>query len=149
MTTIVDGVKLDFSDVLFVPQRSTWNTPQHRAVVPLDRTFTFKHYKHVIECTPIIAANMDVIGTFEMADALGDLNCMTALHKFYTADQLKAFYNEPGLGYRTQYAFYSMGITDTDFEKFDSVYQHSQPKLLCIDVANGYTEKFIAYVSKI
>ena len=149
VTTIVNDIKLDFSDVLFVPQRSTWNTPQHRSEVSLVREFTFKHYKgpSPFICTPIIAANMDSTGTMEMADALWKSQCLTALHKFYTLDQLRAFYTQNPERLRT--SFYSMGITESDRKKFDELYRTHQPTLICIDVANGYTEKFVDYVSNL
>jgi GMP reductase len=147
VTTLVNDIKLDFSDVLFVPQRSTWNTPQHRSEVNLVRRFTFKHYQgpNPFECIPIIAANMDSTGTLAMADALKKQNGLTALHKFYSLDQLRAFYTENPE--RLQACFYSMGITESDRKKFEQLYQTHKPTLICVDVANGYTEKFVEYVT--
>jgi len=150
MTMIVNDVKLDFSDVLFVPQRSTWNTPQNRSAVNLERSFRFKHATGVGTWTtiPIIAANMDVVGTFEMADALGSYKMMTALHKFYSEEQLVQFF-ERG----RDYAFYSMGISDEEWKKFARVQQQmtrqgTPLRFVCIDVANGYTEKFVDYIKR-
>ena len=146
MTMILNDTKLDFSDVLFVPQRSTWDTPQHRADVNLDRLFKFKHadLNAHWEIVPIIAANMDVVGTFEMADALWKSGCLTALHKFYTPEQLIDFYSE--IPARSWYAFYSMGTGMQEFGKMKEVSDKVDIKLICIDVANGYTEKFISCV---
>jgi GMP reductase len=150
MTMILNDTKLDFSDVLFVPQRSTWDTPQHRSAVDLKRQFKFKHSKLELNCIPIIAANMDVVGTMNMAETLAEHGMLTALHKFYTQEQLLRFYQEAGT---EKYAFYSMGISDEDYAKFERTYMNfdmnGKLPMICIDVANGYTEKFVSYVKKI
>ena len=150
MTMISNEVKLDFSDVLFVPQRSTWDTPQHRAHVDLKRNFKFKHATNVgLNCIPIIAANMDMVGTMKMAETLAEHQMLTALHKFYSPTELFDFFTT----YSAGHTFYSMGISDDDYSKFNDIWNHlmvnNRPRLICIDVANGYTEKFIEYVKKI
>jgi GMP reductase len=152
MTMINNDVKLDFSDVLFVPQRSTWDTPQNRSAVNLKRIFTFKHAQVQLECIPIIAANMDTTGTMNMAETLSELGLLTALHKFYKKEDLvKFFYQQPIVG---NYTFYSMGISDEDWKKLDGVTSaytntDNQIKMVCIDVANGYTEKFVEVIQKV
>lgn len=73
-------VKLDFKDVLFRPKRSTLRS---RAEVDLDRTYTFRNSKQTWTGVPIMAANMDTTGTFEMAAVLSRHRVFTALHKFY------------------------------------------------------------------
>ncbi len=152
MTMIMNEIKLDFGDVLFVPQRSTWDTPQNRSAVNLKRVFTFKHASIELECIPIIAANMDTTGTMNMAETLTEHNMLTALHKFYDRKELIKFFSEqPLVGNHT---FYSMGISDEDYEKFCRVVSlldggYGFPKMICIDVANGYTEKFVEVIQKI
>ena len=64
MPHIVNDVKLDFKDVLIKPKRSTL---QSRSQVSLDREYTFKWSSKKWNGIPIIAANMDTTGTFEMA----------------------------------------------------------------------------------
>jgi GMP reductase len=69
-------MKLDFADVLIRPKRSALPS---RAKVEIDREF--KHSQHKYRGIPIIAANMDTIGTFEMARALSPFGLSVALHK--------------------------------------------------------------------
>jgi IMP dehydrogenase/GMP reductase len=152
MTMINNDVKLDFNDVLFVPQRSTWDTPQNRSAVNLKRVFTFKHASIELECIPIIAANMDTTGTMNMAETLTEQSMLTALHKFYSKEELKKFFNNKMVS--RNYVFYSMGISDLDYDKFLAVWGgvdtiDDQPRLICIDVANGYTEKFVEFIHKV
>ena len=101
---------------------------------------------------PIVAANMDTIGTFEMARALEPYELSTALHKHYRVDDYVAFFR--GLA-RKSAAFYSMGIARADEEKFHKVMAESGAgeaaaiRYVCIDVANGYTESFVRFVAKV
>jgi GMP reductase len=64
MPRIDNDIKLDFKDVLIRPKRSTLKS---RADVDLTREFLFRHSKKTYEGIPIIASNMDTVGTFEMA----------------------------------------------------------------------------------
>ncbi len=64
MPRIDNDIKLDFKDVLIRPKRSTLKS---RADVDLTRQFLFRHSKKTYEGIPIIASNMDTVGTFEMA----------------------------------------------------------------------------------
>ena len=64
---IEEDLKLGFKDVLFRPKRSTLNS---RAQVDLNREFRFLHGKGTWQGVPIMAANMDTVGTFAMARAL-------------------------------------------------------------------------------
>jgi len=73
-------VKLDFADVLIRPKRSALPS---RAQVEIYREFTFKHSKHKYRGVPIVAANMDTVGTFDMARALIPFGLSVALHKHY------------------------------------------------------------------
>jgi GMP reductase len=156
MTTIVEDVKLDFSDVLLMPKRSTLDS---RSKVDINRSFKFKHSSVEYEGTPIIAANMDTTGTFEMAKAFKPYNMAVALHKFYTAKALIEYFSSSE---RNDNTFYAMGITDSDLDKFRTVYSATKPsgflsnqdimrpiKYLCIDVANGYSRKFVNFVEKV
>src|SRR5580765_7016326 len=146
---IENEVKLDFKDVLIRPKRSTLST---RSNVDVSREFHFRHTQTDYHGVPIIAANMDTIGTFEMARALDAHLLSTALHKHYPADELIAFFK--GLE-RKSAAFYSMGIGSADEEKFDRVMKatgtgtDAAVRYLCIDVANGYTESFVRLVAKV
>jgi len=143
---IKEDIKLDFSDVLIEPKRSTLKS---RKDVNLIREFKpSKHSNSIISGVPIIAANMDTVGTFEMARVLAESKCFTALHKHYSNDELNSFFNE---SYEhVKYCFYSMGIGDTEYAKLkDYMNRFLCPKMICIDVANGYSTTFEDFVRKI
>jgi GMP reductase len=143
---IESDVKLDFKDVLLRPKRSTLGS---RANVDLDRLYSFRHARLEMPVVPVIAANMDTVGTFEMARALAKHKILTAIHKHYPVDELIAFFGQEGDGAH-HYAFYSLGILDHDLQKFDEVWGRTGGGIrwVCIDVANGYTEAFIAFVRR-
>lgn len=146
---IEESVKLDFKDVLIRPKRSTLTS---RSDVDISRKFIFHHSKKTYQGIPIIAANMDATGTFEMAHALGKHGLSTALHKHYSQEQLLEFFQSlPASGLPASSVFYSMGITQADYEKFHSVMEQCGKRIeyVCIDVANGYTESFINFVKKV
>src|SRR5271170_8353630 len=136
---IETDVKLDFKDVLIRPKRSTLNT---RSAVDVDRAFRFLHTGSEWKGFPLIAANMDVTGTMAMARALGRHGALTALHKHYPESQLAEFFaNDAG-----EHAFFSLGTTAADLEKLAAVRKRAQVRFLCLDVANGYSEKFLETV---
>ncbi|MET3119042.1 GMP reductase [Undibacterium sp. GrIS 1.8] len=142
---IEETLKLDFKDVLIRPKRSTLTS---RSQVELQREFIFHHSQKKYQGIPIIAANMDSTGTLEMANALGQHQLSVALHKHYDEDTLVNYFT--GLEKKST-AFYSMGITQSDFEKFTAVMTRAKNAIeyVCIDVANGYTEGFIHFVKKV
>jgi GMP reductase len=151
---IDQDLKLDYKDVLIRPKRSTLGS---RKEVDLFRRFKFRNYKpafehenwedHHYDGIPIMAANMDGVGTFAMADALAHQGLFTCLVKTYSEQELIDFFNADEY-YRTQRVAYSMGITDDDFTKFSNVYSETKTniKYVCIDVANGYSERFVHYI---
>ena len=155
---IENDIKLDYSNVLIRPKRSTLES---RSEVDLDRTFKFVNYSpsypystspHDFEGIPIIAANMDGVGTFKMADVLAEQGIMTCLVKTYDAMELVSFFDvdEHDTNWRTDHVAMSIGITENDINKFRSVYEMTDGKLkyVCIDVANGYTERFVDFVNE-
>jgi GMP reductase len=138
-------VKLDFKDVLIRPKRSTLTS---RSDVDISREFTFKHAGIVYRGIPIIAANMDATGTLEIARVLDRFGLSTALHKHYPVDQMVDYFR---MLERKSAAFYSMGITKADEEKFRRVKDACGDALqyVCIDVANGYHENFATFVQRV
>lgn len=138
---IIEDTKLDYSDVLIVPKRSTIST---RSIVKLERTFHFRSGNSWYGI-PIIAANMDGIGTFAMDRKLNSMHCMTAVTKHYKDVELIDHFKE-----NLTSSIYSLGISSEDLNKFDNVYLMSRNKHMkvCIDVANGYTEQFVEFVKK-
>jgi GMP reductase len=138
-------VKLDFKDVLIRPKRSTLTS---RSDVDITREFVFRHAGVKYHGIPIIASNMDTTGTFEMAHALDAFRLSTALHKHYSVDECIRFFRSLE---RKSAAFYSMGITKADEEKFKRVVDAAGDAVgyVCIDVANGYHENFGTFVTRI
>jgi GMP reductase len=138
-------VKLDYKDVLIRPKRSTLTS---RSDVDITRDFVFRHAGVKYHGIPIIASNMDTTGTFEMARALDTFRLSTALHKHYGVDECVAFFR---CLERKSAAFYSMGITKADEEKFRRVFDAAGDSVqyVCIDVANGYHENFVTFVTRI
>jgi GMP reductase len=142
---IEQDLKLDFKDVLLRPKRSTLTS---RSEVDISRDFVFLHSQRTYHGIPIIAANMDSTGTFQMARALARHQLSVALHKHYGEAELLAFFAEqpaiPG-------SFYSMGITQPDFDKFCRVMKKAGGMIenVCVDVANGYTKSFIGFIHKL
>lgn len=147
---IEDGTKLDFKDVLIRPKRSTLSS---RKEVDISREFKFRWSKKAFKGVPIIAANMDGVGTFDMAKAfIKDGNGLSvALHKHYTLEELTAFFSKHG----GESVWYSIGMVKDDEAKLKEFLKSKQQKSgkgiekLCIDVANGYSEHFIDFVKRI
>ena len=155
---IENDTKLDYKNVLIRPKRSTLES---RSEVDLDRKFKFVNYRpsypastspYDYEGIPIIAANMDGVGTFKMADVLAEQGIMTCLVKTYDVMELVDFFDmdEHDTNWRTEHVAMSIGITEKDINKFRSVYEMTDGKLkyVCIDVANGYTERFVDFVKE-
>jgi GMP reductase len=141
---IDNEIRLDFKDVLIRPKRSTLTS---RSEVDITREYIFKHSGRKYHGIPIIAANMDTTGTMEMAHAFAPHKLSVALHKHYHDDTLAEFFKslkEPAN------AFYSMGITKADKDKFERIMQRAKEHIayVCIDVANGYTENFVTFCRK-
>jgi len=151
-------IKLDFKDVLIRPKRSTLTT---RKEVDLSRKFSFvnakldipyKGHELIPEYSgiPIMASNMDGVGTMEVADCLIPHGMFTCLTKIYSENQLEKFFiSEENKGGRSDYVAMSIGITEEDRSKFSNVYNKVGQKLryVCIDVANGYTERFCNFIA--
>jgi len=131
--------KLDYADVLIRPKRSTLSS---RKEVTLERGFKFPHTKKVWSGVPIIAANMDGVGTISMAKALKKERLLTALHKYHKLADLGEV--------DKKHTFITIGIheEDKDFLK-KYIKKYGEPHLLCIDVANGYTERFVGFVKEV
>lgn len=138
-------IKLGFKDVMIRPKRSTLKS---RSQVSLERTFSFRNSGHKWTGVPIIAANMDTVGTFEMAKALSKEKIVTAIHKHYSLEEWDHFLkNESDEIY--QYIALSSGTGKSDEEKIKKIInQHPKIQFVCIDVANGYTEHFVDFVTK-
>ena len=144
MAKIQEEVKLDFKDVLIRPKRSTLKS---RSQVTLERNIKMKHSGRELNCVPIIAANMDTVGTFEMAVALAKHKMLCAVHKHYSVDQWSAFVKAHAEV--VPFLAVSSGISEDDFAKLGAIIK-ACPSIttICLDVANGYSEHFVNFVRK-
>ena len=140
MQKIINEIKLDFDDVLIRPKRSVLKS---RSEVDLHRSFRFVHSPRELSCVPIVAANMDTVGTINMAQSLSAHKAITCLHKHYDEDVLVNLFVK-----RTDHIWYSTGTSKKDIEKLERVFKTVElsggyiPNV-CLDVANGYTEQFV------
>lgn len=142
---IEEDLKLGFKDVLIRPKRSTLKS---RSDVELERQFTFKHSGQSWSGVPIIAANMDTVGTFSMASALASFDILTAVHKHYSVEEWQAFINNSSADV-LKHVMVSTGTSDADFEKTKQILDLNPAlNFVCIDVANGYSEHFVQFVAK-
>lgn len=139
---IENDPKLDFADVLIRPKRSTMSS---RANVDITRAIPFRHAKAGWSGFPLIAANMDVTGTMPMARALARFDACVALHKYHSAEDLVAFLREP----ESRNSFYTIGTNEADHAKFEKVRRQVPVPMICLDVANGYTEAFVDMVRRV
>ena len=131
---IETDIKLDFSDVLLKPKRSSL---QSRKDVVLRRKFKFKYANNEWEGIPIMASNLDSTGTLEMNNTLSKMEMLTCLHKFYKEEDIDDSINN-------EFIIPSIGIKHSDkyLAKVNS-------KFICIDVANGYCEYFVEFIKEI
>ena len=136
---IEEDTKLDFSDVLIRPKRSVLSS---RSEVNLIRQIKFVNGISW-EGVPIIAANMDTIGTYEVYKVLSEHKIITALHKFYTLEDYKNMNLDPN------YFMVSTGITDNDFNRVTEIIDSIDVKFICVDVANGYMQKLVDFCKNI
>ena len=147
---VEEDVKLDFCDVLIRPKRSTLNS---RSEVSMSRTFKFSLPNGLMQWTgvPIVASNMDTIGNWEIASELASFDALTALHKYYSIDEWKQA--NILAGNLSNNIVYTMGMGKDNFAEIDKAQQiinlYPSIRFICIDVANGYTEKFVKYVSTV
>ena len=136
-------LKLGFKDVLIRPKRSNLKS---RAQVVLERNFTFLHSRRSWTGVPIIAANMDSIGTFEVAEVLAEHGMLTAIHKHSPLEAWSSFLKGCDDSIYSR-IMVSTGMSRDDFAKVGKILEaHPQLEFICIDVANGYAQTFVEFV---
>ncbi len=156
---IIHDLKLDFNDVLIKPKRSKTAS---RSLVELETSYKFLNARNAREKDrppgplfargwagiPIMASNMDSIGTISMAKAFNKHNMMCCLHKHHSIEDLVDFF-------KTSFStasntFYTLGIKNCDFAKLaDVAHKGAILRNICVDVANGYTEHFQGKVKEV
>ena len=135
------NIKLDFKDVLIRPKPSTLESRSQVSLVS-----NILKDRLGIETNGIIAANMDGVGTIEVAQVLKKHGAMTALHKHYDLDTLIEYFSSA----ESSHSFYSMGISEQDINKFNAFIAEvspTHPLKVCVDVANGYMKSFSEFLT--
>lgn len=133
---IQDEVLLDFDDVLIKPKRSV---AASRASVKIEREFYFYHSERKWSGLPICASNMAATGTMKMTRALEQFGAITCLHKFHKEYEYTS--------YNSDYTWISTGMEHSD--TLNNVPEKKRGHInLCVDVANGYTDKFADAVKR-
>ena len=169
---VEDGIKLDYSDVLIRPKRSSLHS---RKDVSLVRDFSFRHASFMHSCIPVWSANMDTTGTFEVAKAFQNMMfdsenhqdggvANVAIHKHYSIDDWKTVCYDgetesdanllPEFPLRADNMAFSCGMSKNDFSRLREVLNlnaHTDLglKYVCLDVANGYNQSFVEYVKSV
>ena len=137
---IEQDIKLDFSDVLIRPKRSTLES---RNDINLEREFKFPHSNQIWKGIPIIASNMDTVGTLDMYHSLRKYNMLTCFHKFLNIND---YPDNDDNNY-----IVSIGIRDEDIGKLCNLYQKFPKKcnIICIDIANGYIQRLVNFCQQV
>ena len=131
---IEDDIKLDYSDVLIRPKRSTMNS---RSDVSMKRTHTFLHSKKSWTGIPIMSANMDTVGTPAMHSILSKFDMITCPAKHYLKNNITSFNSG------NKNICWFGGINDTD------LLSKQTSDFIGLDVANGYTIRFVDAVKEL
>lgn len=139
---IESDIKLDFSDVLIRPKRTTMSS---RSEVDLERNFKFPHSGENWKGIPIISANMDTTGTFEVYNVLKNYKMMTCLNKFYKKNDYEQYHSNLD----KDFFMISTGISDNDFVNLCEIMSYTSAKWICIDVANGYMQQVVDFCKKV
>jgi GMP reductase len=134
--------KLDFDDVLIRPKRS--EAPS-RSDVDLEREYRFLNSACTWRGVPLVASNMDTVGTLEMARAFGP-DMLTCLHKYHSESQLGDFLQDDS---QREHAFVTIGIRDDDFDQLARLVRRTEVRYVCVDAANGYTKYFVDRVKRV
>lgn len=135
-------VKLDYKDVLIRPKRSTLRS---RKQVSLMRKYTFRHSGKQWEGIPIMAANMDGVGTFGMHQALAKHNLFVCAVKHYSEED----WNQVATCIDHDRIAISTGTGMQDWERVQKIITKHRLSWICIDIANGYSEHFVDFIARV
>jgi GMP reductase len=148
---ILEGISLDYDDVLIRPQRSTLKS---RSEVNLKRAFYFYHSPRTWTGIPIFCSNMSSIAGKNMALSLSSHKICTALHKYHSVEELIDIFlggevesnDREILRKRYDYIWISIGKSIDDVIKLKEFVNKTghQPNI-CIDVPNGQMDCFVDF----
>ena len=135
---IDNEIKLYYKDVLIRPKRSMLKS---RKDVDLKRTYKFRNSGKTWKGIPVMASNMDGVGTFEMAYTLSRLDLFTCLTKHHSPkDWHNCFMGNPNI------CAVSVGTNREEYKKAKEILISNDLSWICIDIANGYSEHFVDFV---
>ena len=147
---IEDDIKLDYSDVLIRPKRSTLTS---RFDVEMEREYTFCHSKKQWKGVPIIASNMDTTGTFKMHEALRKHSMITCIARHHNKDidTWLAYDNWNKYKMKQDYLHSCVmsGISEKEIDEIVNISEKIPVQFVGLDVANGYTINFVDSVKKL
>lgn len=140
---IEEDLKLDYQDVLIKPKRSTLGS---RADVEIERTFRFRTGDRSF--VPVIAANMSTVGTPLMFGAMAPRGMLTCMHKHLSLDELGLLVGLLTVSESTWHPenlIFSLGASQEDFDRYAELPTNvrNATVIACMDVANGYTQRFV------
>lgn len=130
---------LDYCDVLIKPKFSTINS---RADTVISRKFTYKHSMQVDTFVPIVAANMATVGTKSMAKVLNTFGMRVAYHKFIDLNTVTSVEDITKAN-----NIYTVGQNSKEIEALVNQVSSSFRGYVMLDVANGYTQRFLDFCS--
>ena len=146
---VEQDIKLDYKDVLFKPKRSKLES---RRNVDLNREFKFHNSGQTWTGVPIMASNMDGVGTFSMAKALQEQNMITVMRKHYTVDDWQK--NAKGLKLKNVSVCTGTGVIwDPDAPDYATMKavlaMYPDIPFITVDVANAYHENYADFIAKL
>jgi GMP reductase len=140
----MEDTLLDFSDVLIKPSLSFLES---RNDVNLKREFEYTHGEYVMENIPVIAANMDTVGTMDVFNVLHKHKIMTFFHKFITNEEFLK--NKKLLESNQDYFAITIGMGSRELDRLKELSEKMTFKGICVDVANGYMDRFVSFCSEV
>ena len=129
-----EEIKLDYSDVLIRPKRSTMSS---RGEVKLERTHRFLWSKKKWTGIPIMSANMDTVGTPAMHKVLTKYKLITCPARHFLKKGIDKFNKG-----ESNICWFG-GIEDI------AKLSKTTTGFIGLDVANGYTIRFVDAVKKL
>ena len=140
----MNDIKLDFADVLIKPRHTLLKS---RKEVNLSREFEFKHSEMELNNIPIIAANMDTVGTMDMFKSLYKHNIMTFFHKFLSEDEFVE--NKDLLEENQDHFAVTIGLGEPELNRLLHLSTLFSFKVICIDIANGYLDSLVDFCCRV
>lgn len=117
----------------------------------LERRFKFRNGD--FSCVPIIASNMSTVGTPRMFKRMSGHSMLTCLHKHLSNEDmylLGLHLDENPFDQSEGNFIFSLGATEDDLSRYENIPPRLRlySRIVCMDVANGYTQFFVDAVKR-